>query len=63
MITITYEELFDYQTLYRGPLCGRKSKRDKKPLHHQPQAENLLEYPISIHRKIGKWRFLHTPKN
>lgn len=32
MITITYEELFTYKALYRGHLCGRRSKRDKKPL-------------------------------
>ena len=53
MITIIYEELFDYQTLYRGHLCGRKSKRDKKPLHHQRQVGNLLECLILTLRKIG----------
>lgn len=32
MITITYEELFTYRSLYRAHLRGRRSKRDKKPL-------------------------------
>ena len=32
MITITYEELFTYEALYRAHLRGRRSKRNKKPL-------------------------------
>lgn len=34
MITITYDELFNYENLYRGHMRGRRSKRDKKPLVH-----------------------------
>ncbi|MDE6411843.1 MAG: RNA-directed DNA polymerase [Clostridia bacterium] len=32
MLTITYEELFTYENLYKAHLRGRRGKRDKKPL-------------------------------
>ena len=50
MITITYEDLFDYPTLYRGHLCGRKSKRDKKPLVQFEMT--MLDHISDLHNNI-----------
>lgn len=50
MITITYEELFDYDKLYRGHLRGRLSKRDKKPLVRFEM--NMLDNLSFLHDRI-----------
>lgn len=56
MITITYEELFDYDKLYRGHLRGRLSKRDKKPLVSFEM--NMLDNLSFLHDRIkdGKYK-------
>ncbi len=56
MITITYEELFDYDKLYRGHLRGRLSKRDKKPLVRFEM--NMLDNLSFLHDRIkdGKYK-------
>jgi len=56
MITITYEELFDYDKLYRGHLRGRLSKRDKKTLVRFEM--NMLDNLSFLHDRIkdGKYK-------
>lgn len=59
MLTVTYEELFTYENLYRAHLRGRRGKRDKKPLvrfememlgHLQTMLEQLHDGTYRMNR-------------
>ena len=56
MITITYDELFNYETIYRGHMCGRKAKRDKRPLVLFEMS--MLNHLADLHDRIqlGKYK-------
>lgn len=50
MITTTYEELFNYKTIYNAHLRGRRCKRDKKPLVRFEMT--MLDHLTELHNKV-----------
>ena len=50
MITTTYEELFNYKTIYNAHLRGRRCKRDKKPLVRFEMT--MLEHLTDLHNRV-----------
>lgn len=69
MITITYEELFTFENIYKGHMCGRLSKRDKKQLVKFEMS--MLDNLSVLHQKLisGTYKpskysnfMVHVPK-
>lgn len=55
MVTITYEELFTYEALYRAHLRGRRSKRNKKPLVRFELI--TLDHLYNLYERIQSGKF------